>query len=85
MTDHTVQSTHWDTCWRDGGRKHYECAVARITELEDALRMAADEIHEDSQASKWHIMHFGNNEPFSEDCVVCVVGRALGWKDTPDD
>lgn len=20
--------THWATCWRDGGRRHYACAVA---------------------------------------------------------
>lgn len=27
-------TTHWETCATEGGRHHYNCAVARIAELE---------------------------------------------------
>lgn len=29
MTDNdaTRMGTHWEGCWRDGGRRHYACAV----------------------------------------------------------
>ena len=30
-------STHWESCWRDGGVQHHACTVARAQELEAAL------------------------------------------------
>lgn len=30
------ERTHWYDCWKD--RAHHDCALARIAELEEALR-----------------------------------------------
>ena len=40
--------THWAGCWRDGGRRHWQCAVAeaeRQAACADAAERATDDLH----------------------------------------
>lgn len=30
MSENNRESTHWESCWRDGGPQHYACAVAEV-------------------------------------------------------
>ena len=41
----TSQSTHWAGCW-DSGRRHYECAMAEIARLIEAVRLSHEQVQE---------------------------------------
>lgn len=62
MSETNRDSTHWESCWRDGGPQHYACAVAeakrqsqraaRVSELEKLVADCHDSIVELRQRSE---------------------------------
>jgi hypothetical protein len=37
-------TTHWEGCAKEGGRAHYDCAVARIAQLESRIAALIAEV-----------------------------------------
>lgn len=53
MEDSTVKQqaamrvgTHWDGCWREGGPRHYACAVVEAERLRAALAQCKESANE---------------------------------------
>lgn len=54
--------THWDGCWKEG-KSHYECAMRRIRELEEIVKLLSqlDEMHKAKEAEFFKAISHGNN------------------------
>lgn len=92
MTNKLDGTTHWETCATEGGRHHYDCAVARIRELESSLAAAekqGDAAHEACLGYEAHVaeleaalreiadMHPDGNPVYAIEAAVAALLRKL--------
>jgi hypothetical protein len=77
-----MQMTHSPTCWRDP--RHHECAVARMTTLEELLAKALPLVEMEAESETYGGAHVEDPRDFKPDPECSTEAERATWQKAVD-